>query len=334
MARALNDKFFRWLQNDPLNLLGTISQYDCLAIHFSNSNALKIYFKGFLILTISDRIMENSKTTFKVLSESYYTNKPNNNYIIEIITKGVHISNLQEYLDCVIGFLSRRNNLRAEEAVRQEIARINNLSREANDTDYFVVDEEYKINGPKFDLVTIRWSSDGEIRKHFNSKQSNLEIVIFELKQGPNAIGGTENSKSNQADLKKHISDFIAFTSDEELLSNFKQDIIRMFIQKASLKGFFNIEKINGIKHVRELSEPWNEEEIKEISNRIPVKFGLIISDYKQKSQRLKEQIAQTQSDFLFATSSFMGYGLYEKSMLHREQLLRILNEYYDSSGE
>lgn len=332
MARALQKSFFKWLKTDSINLLGIISQYDCLAIHFSDGNALKIYYKGFLILTISDRIIKDNNVAFKVLSKSYYLNKPNNTRILELIKKKVNISNLEEYLDCVIGFLSRRNNVRAEEAIRQEIARVNNRSREANDTDYFVIDEEYKVNGPKFDLVTVRWSSEGEIRKHFNSRLSDLEIVVFELKQGLNAVGGTENSKTEQADLKKHLSDFMAFISDDKLLSEFRLDIVKMFVQQASLKGFFNIEKIKGIKHVRALSSPWNEKEIEEIANNIPVKFGIIMSDYKQQSQRLREQIEQTRSDFLFATSSFMGYGLYQKSMLHREQLLRILNENHNPS--
>ena len=323
MTRALNEKFFKWLQTDPLKLLDTIFQYDCLDIQLSNGNALKVYFKGFLILTVTEKKIENNELRFKVL-DSAYLNAEGDSCIKDIINQGVGFNNLQEYLDWVIGFLSRRNNTRVEESIRQEIARVNNRSNVAQDTDYFIVSEEYKVYGPKLDLVAIKWPSKSEIRKKFNSKLSNLEIVVFELKHGKNAIGGTNQSTSCNADLKKHFSDFQAVVSDEALLFQFKLDIIKMFVQQASLKGFFD-EGIKGLKHVIALSNPWNQEEIQEIASNIPVKFGMIISDYKQESNTLKAQIDQIPDDFIFSTSSFMGYGLFEKSMLNKNQLLELL---------
>lgn len=316
MARALNKDFFEWLQKDSLKLLEIISKYDCLAIHFSESDSLKIYFKGFLILTISDKIVKNKEMRFKVLSPAYLK-KENSSHLTNIIKRGVSIANLQEYFDIVIGFLSRRNNLRIEETIRQEISYVNNRSRVANDTDYFIVAEEYKIDGPKFDLVAVKWASKNQVRKKFNANTPSLEIVVFELKHGLHAIGGSKESKSEKADLKKHNSDFQAFVSDNDRLAEFKLDIVKMFVQQASLKGFYN-NNIEGLKHVRALSE----KELKTIADNIPVRFGMIISDYKRKSQLLKEQISQIPDDFLFATSSFMGYGLYEESMLNREQLI------------
>ncbi|MDE5794321.1 MAG: hypothetical protein K2I08_06345 [Muribaculaceae bacterium] len=324
MARVLNEKFFKWLQTDPLNLLAIISKYDCLASHFSEGKALKVYFKGFLILTISDKIIEDNGITFKVLDSAYLKDE-NNDSITNIIKNGVCISNLEDYLDLVIGFLSRRKNSRVEETLRQEIAFINNRSSNANETDYFVVDEEYKINNSKFDLVTLKWRSDKNVRKNFNTKKTPLEIVIFELKQGLNAIGGSKDSTSEKSDLKKHYADFMTLMSDNNLLAQFKLDIIKMFVQQASLKCFFNTDKIKGLKHVTKLSDPWNEEEIQEMAKNSSVKFGMIISDYKQESSLLKEQIEQISGDFIFAMSSFMGYGLYENSMLNRDQLFRIL---------
>lgn len=324
MTRTLNENFFKWLQNDPLNLLEIISQYECLAIHFSEGKALKVYFKGFLILTISERIMKDNEAYFDVLNENYL-NSENNQTIKIITTCGVNIRNLQEYLDIVIGFLSRRKNSRVEESLRQEIARVNNRGSNANETDYFVVDEEYKINGSKFDLVALKWLSDSNVRKVFNSQKSSLEIVVFELKQGINAIGGSKDSTSSKADLKKHYSDFKVLTANEDQMHDFKLDIISMFVQQASLKSFFNTDKIKGLKHVKKLSDPWNEEEIEKLAQYTSVKFGMIIADYKQESTCLKDQIEMIPDEFLFATSSFMGYGLFENSLLSRDQILEIL---------
>lgn len=320
MARALNDDFFKWLKVDSLKILDTISQYECLAIHFSEGNALKVYFKGFKILTITDSVVKRADAKYKTLSKSYYENKPNNERILEIIKKGVSHFNLQEYLDCVIGFLSRRNNTRYEEAIRQEIGRVNNRSREANDTDYFIIDEEYKIGEPKFDLVAVKWLSDKNERKYFSSNTKDLEIVVFELKQGLNAVGGSREATTDQADLAKHICDFNTFVASPKL-GEFKKDIIKMFSQQAALNGFFNNKVIEGLKHVKALSN----EEIEDIAEKIPVKFGLIISDYKQESERLKEQFELMEGDFIFATASFMGYGLYTKSMLTKNQIKNLL---------
>lgn len=324
MTRALNKVFFQWLQDDPLNLLDIISKYDNLAIHFSEGKALKIFFKGFLILTISDEIVNDNNARFKVLSPSYIKNE-DNTHLTKLIKNGIGIDNLQEYLDLIIGILSRRNNTRVEETLSQEISRVNNRSSVSNDTDYFVVDEEYKINNAKFDLITIKWVSDKYIRKSFKPDTPSLEIVIFELKQGSKSVGQSEVATSEKADLKKHHSDFQAMIADNTCFSEFKEDIVKMFVQQASLKGFYNDEKIKGLKHVRALSSPWNEETIQAIADKILVKFGIIISDYNQSSLCLKNQIMQIPNDFLFATSSFMGYGLYESSMLNREQLLKIL---------
>ncbi|MBD5318996.1 MAG: hypothetical protein HDR85_08495 [Bacteroides sp.] len=325
MARVLQEKFFKWLQTDQYGLLKTISQYDCLSIQFSeseNSNSeLKVYFKGCLILTISDKIVDNDKLTFEELADSYYKKEPNANRITEIVNKGVSISNLEEYLDCVIGFLSRRNNDGSEKDIRQRITYVNNRGPEATSTDYFVIAEEYQIeNESRFDLVTLRWRSDGNIRKNFSSKQSDLEIVIFELKRGIKAI----------KDLKKHSTDFMNLISNDEKVSKFKLDIIKMFVQQASLKGFFNTE-IKCMKYVELLSTTEREKEIEDIATKIPVKFGIIISDYNQDSTGLKEEIEKIQDDFLFARSSFMGYGLYKESMGNRQDLLRILNEHHNS---
>ena len=90
-----------------------------------------------------------------------------------------------------------------------------------------------------------------------------------------------------------------------------------MFVQLACLTGFFN-SKINGLKHVKELKT--DDKTIKLLAENVPVKFGFIIADYKQKSTTLTEQISQFHNDFVFATSSFMGYGLYENCILNREQ--------------
>lgn len=321
MARKLTQKFFAWLQK-PVGsqILSTIAQYRCLSLAMDGTS-LRLYFQGCKVLSIKHNEDSDLCCMIPLSKEYIKTSEP---VLESIINSGITQDNLQNYLDLVIGLISRRDNKRQEERIRQEIATVNNCNREANDTDYFVIDQEYSITvdgkTSKFDLVTVKWLSESEQRKNF--KKSNIEIVVFELKLGKGAVGGTIKATSESADLKSHIRDFSNFQNDSIQLSEFKEDIISMFVQQACLTGFFN-SKINGLKHVRKLVT--DDKAIQLLAENVPVKFGFIIADYKQKSTTLMEQISQFDNDFIFATSSFMGYGLYENCILNREQLIEKL---------
>ena len=321
MARRLTQKFFVWLQT-PVGsqILSTIAQYRCLSLAMYGTS-LRVYFQGCKILSIK---YDESTGLFCLTPLSRQYIKTSELILESIIKFGITQSNLQDYLDLAIGLISRRDNKRQEERIRQEIATVNNCSREANDTDYFVVDQEYGVTvegkTSKFDLVTIKWLSDSQQRKNF--KKFNIEIAVFELKLGKGVVGGTKNATSESADLKSHIRDFANFQNDSVQLKKFKEDIITMFVQQACLTGFFN-SKIGGLKYVKELIK--DDKAIKMLAENVSVKFGFIIADYKQKSTTLMEQISQFDNDFIFATSSFMGYGLYESSMLNRKQLIEKL---------
>ena len=321
MARKLTQKFFAWLQK-PVGsqMLSTIAQYRCLSLAMDGTS-LRVYFQGCKVLSIKYNEIADLCCLTPLSKEYVKTSEP---VLESIINSGITQGNLQNYLDLVIGLISRRDNKRQEERIRQEIATVNNCSREANDTDYFVIDQEYgvTVDGKTsiFDLVSVKWLSESEQRKNF--KKSNIEIVIFELKLGKGAVGGTIKATSESADLKSHIRDFSNFHNDSVQLSEFKEDVISMFVQQACLTGFFN-SKINGLKHVRKLVT--DDKAIQLLAENVPVKFGFIIADYKQRSTTLTEQISQFDNDFVFATSSFMGYGLYENCILNREQLIEKL---------
>lgn len=328
MARRLSKEFFNWLNEstDGKDILDIISQYQCLSLRM-NGKSLKIYFQGCKILVIHSNIKNDIECDFEPLSKSYIKKKEAQ--LQSIIETGISICNLQQYLDCVISLISRNNKrIRQEEKIRQEITAINNRSREATDTDFFIIDQEYGVTTnnktSKFDLIAIKWLSTSKNRKNFSA--SNIEIVVFELKQGSDAIGGTSKATTNKADLKSHIKDFNDLQFDSKKLYDFKEDIINMFIQQVSLKGFFNPD-IKAFKHLNKYLDPKNKKELKDIIENIPVKFGFVVSDYKSASKCLLEQIKQIPDtdDFLFATSSYMGYGLFDEFIINRKQLLEKL---------
>lgn len=321
MARKLTQEFFSWLKKPVGNLiLSTVAQYRCLSIAM-NGNSLRVYFQGCKVLSIKFHKKDGSCLLKPLAKEYIKTSEPN---LETIIKSGITQANLQNYLDAVIGLISRRDNKRQEERIRQKITSVNNLTRDANDTDFFIVDQEYGVTvggkTSKFDLVAVKWLSGSTIRKSFT--QSNIEIVVFELKLGKKAIGGTKNAKNSIADLNHHIIDFNNFLSDTTKLEEFKKDILEMFMQQACLDGFLN-PNIEGLKHVKKLLGDNNA--IKTLAKNISVKFGFIIADYKQESTVLSEQISMFDDNFLFATSSFMGYGLYDRCIINRQQLIERL---------
>ena len=342
MGKPLNEPFFEWLKKGGKSMIEMLMQYQDLDLRM-NGDKLKIYFKGFLILTIPQSIIKKIEFVFSktsLLNPSYYQNKPNNSLILDVIRRGVRIHNLQEYIETSIGFLSARDNSRIEETIRQEIAMTNNRSRVANETDYFIVDQEYKFfNGddsPRFDLVAIKWPSTGESHKNFDL-DNNIGITVFELKYGKGAIGGSKASSdesennNTKADMVKHVNDFYNFKANKELVETFKENILRMFIQQASLKGLYNPTTTQAMKNVVKLSDPVNSMKLEEIKKGIPINFGFINADFKEKSLTLKLQVDKIDKDFIFAKASFMGYGLFEKSMMSKQELISFLNENHDS---
>lgn len=325
MSRSISESFLRWLQTSSGSLmLKRIHQFPSLSVNLAG-DSLKVYFNGMLILSVPAKIALDESIILTPLSVNY--RYENDRILGDVIARGVNLASLQDYLGAAIGFLSRRDNKRQEERVRQEITYVNNRSRIANDTDYFVVAQEYPITDyrtnkkSKFDLVTIKWSSSAICRKEFSP--SDIEIVVFELKYGMGAIGGSKKSKGRKADLRCHIDDFNNSIIHNDInREGFVCDIISMFVQQASLNGFY-AENVNGMKHVRRLLN--SDEIIRRFAAQVAVKFGFILVDYKGASSLLKEQLEMFDDDFLFATSSYMGYGLYENFMFNRTKLLEKL---------
>ena len=163
MARKLTQKFFAWLQK-PVGsqMLSTIAQYRCLSLAMDGTS-LRVYFQGCKVLSIKYNEIADLCCLTPLSKEYVKTSEP---VLESIINSGITQGNLQNYLDLVIGLISRRDNKRQEERIRQEIATVNNCSREANDTDYFVIDQEYGVtvdgkikfacvDGPDFDGLNV-----------------------------------------------------------------------------------------------------------------------------------------------------------------------------------
>lgn len=118
-----------------------------------------------------------------------------------------------------------------EREFQQVIARENNnLGNISRGTDYYIVDIEYanKVNAAdksaRFDMVALKWLSDGATRKDVQK----VSLALIEVKFGTGALQG-------KAGVSDHLKDFHHFLSDQSFLKEFCEDMSVVFAQKCQL---------------------------------------------------------------------------------------------------
>lgn len=190
-----------------------------------------------------------------------------------------------------------------EKEISQRIVMENNYSPYSIDTDYFIVDMEFN-DGKQFDLVALKWESTAHAHK-----TKRCKLALLETKQGYNTL------RSNQRNpgINRHYSDYLEFVKSDSI-NEFKDDMLEIFKQKCML-GLIN--GING-----KIDYPKVEKKTKfKLDNDI--EFITILANYKQASLNLKNELEEMSDDnrCKFASSSFMGYGLFCNSILDYQQL-------------
>ncbi|PKM85868.1 MAG: hypothetical protein CVU87_14175, partial [Firmicutes bacterium HGW-Firmicutes-12] len=194
-----------------------------------------------------------------------------------------------------------------EREIQQHILRENNRTSLAGDTDYYIADIEYANmqNGSRFDMLAVKWRSTSPSRKN----SSGLALSFIEVKYGDNALMGV-------AGLKKHFEDMESFLASHPA-SYICAETQKMFNQKVEL-GI-----INGLSESTKIS----------IEHDRKTEFILLIANHKPASSvfiRELDIIMKTDiykrlcemTDIRIASSSLMGYGLYEKTMLSPEDYI------------
>lgn len=118
-----------------------------------------------------------------------------------------------------------------EREFQQVIARENNyIGNISRGTDYYIADIEYanKVDdadkAARFDMVALKWLSNGAIRKDI----TKVSLALIEVKYGSGALQG-------KAGVSEHLKDFQSFLSDTESLKAFCEDMSAVFKQKCRL---------------------------------------------------------------------------------------------------
>ena len=129
----------------------------------------------------------------------------------------------------VMDFFFAEHKDKSEREFQQLIVRENNYSIISNATDYFIVDLEYATPGARFDLVAIKWDSNGTKRQKNGLVTTPPKLALCELKYYTAALDG-------KAGLLQHVEDAALFLSNEDHVRLLKKDALSIFEQKRKLQ--------------------------------------------------------------------------------------------------
>lgn len=325
MGRALSDKFFaKFYSGDLRPLVDLINKKGIYKSRFMfqlRGDQVIIYYKCAVVLRIydkktSDYCLEYTSKYAKDNSELEELLKDARNVKNKfyLTSEQVRKFNWQKYLSLISDGIDK-NYLykdKAEKEAQQRIWYENNIAKGSNATEYVIIDTEYteeKEEKPKdkkgrFDLIALYWP---------NHKQKPEKIAMIELKYTESAFGGSVKARQDTqvATLKTHYDDFLNFQFNQD----FYKDISKMFFQLYKL-GMIDMTLGNKVK----------EENLVNADTKKQMMF--ILANYNPESDLLKEQISQMSkivpdnSEVVFATASYSGYGLYGRCMKNRENFI------------
>lgn len=309
--RQLTPALFDELKNEKSELhalLEYVKADDTLDMEF-RGNSFTLYYRGGALLTVEE-----------ISSGSYNWNGITGKYLLagkdryeqkhkdaeqfdEYIPEAKHI--IDRYI-----VLGPKNHL-GEKEIQQLVVKENNYSPNSNDTDYFIVDMEYEEGKSRFDLIALRWDSNGKSRQ-----KNEVSLAVIEVKQGYNTIRTSKKSPG----LRKHQKDFNAFIEKKQKshkLDDFCQDMLMIFKQKCELKLIRANEKMKKITCDSNLQLKTPE-----------IDFICLLANFKDKSRALEIEFIGME-DCKFIKSSFAGYGLYANKMFIISPKYRNMSDEY-----
>ena len=274
-----------------------------LDMEMRGEDGVMIYYRGGKILTIHEQL------GLIGLDENYYTKDDDTNLtphvenILDYLCKAKHIIDVHE---------SCEKSKLAEKEFQQRVVYENNLSANADNTDFFIADVEWADNdtlGGRADIVAFRWN-------HMEHRKRILQLTLIEVKQGDGAIETYETKNKIgelmlSAGLCKHYDDYLRFKENKDYVKDVAKDMLIVLKQKKELGLIKGLDKlfVSGEKEV----EP-------ELIDK--PEFIFLLANYHHYSSALKSESEKLPDDSLFYLSSFMGYGLYKDFVVTKKDLI------------
>ena len=290
-------------------LLEYVKADDTLDMEF-RGNSFKLYYRGGAILTVEENL--DGSYNWKGIVDEYllkgkdkYEQKHNKvDQFDEYIPEAKHV--IDRYI------CSAPKNHLGEKEIQQLIVKENNYSPNSNDTDYFIVDMEYTEgedkDGTRFDLIAVRWDSNGPARK-----KDKVSLAIIEVKQGYQSVISSTSSPG----LRTHQKDFEAFVDKkkkEKSLEAFCEDMVEIFKQKCALRLIKGNDRMGKMK----IKDGKIEDDIKWSPN---IEFICLLANYKESSSNfIAELMGDENNDSMkpckIIVSNYTGYGLFANNII------------------
>ena len=295
--RSISDGLMSILKDDYLKITDYVRISPYLDMEM-RGNCVMVYYRGGKILTIfEDKKLEG-------LAVEYYIDKnakllvPQIDTIEEYFAKAMHIVDIHEAL-------VKKSKL-GEKEIQQRVVYENNLSINADKTDYFVADVEWADNdilGGRADIIAFRWN-------HMEHRKRLLQLTIIEVKQGEGSIVTSVDKNGNiSPGLSKHYDDFVKLYQDIDGVKSLAEDMLVVLKQKKDLGLVKGLDKLFEDSRGRKVTP--------EIFPQVD--FLFLLSNYHHYSDNLKKELEKLPDDARFISSSFMGYGLY-KDFIHSKK--------------
>ena len=265
-----------------------------LDMEMRGDDGVMIYYRGGKLLTI------NESDGLLGLDDNYYPKNDKTRLSPQIEDIFDYISKAKRIIDIHESVPKKRKLV--EKEIQQRVVYENNLSANAINTDYFIVDVEWADNDTlkgRADIVAFRWN-------HMEHRKRVLQLTLIEVKQGERAIKTDKESSG----LKKHYDDYLKLLNNKDYFHEVANDMLVVLKQKLDL-GL-----IDGLKDLFKL-------ENKDINPKLEEKpdFIFLLANYHHYSSKLREECLSLPDDSKFFISSFMGYGLYKDFVLSKCQL-------------
>lgn len=308
--RQLTENLFNELK-DVKSKLHALLEYvkadDTLDMEF-RGNSFTLYYRGGELLSVSEP--KPKKYVWNPLDANYndghkLKNNPEN--FEEYIPEAKH---LIDYHICI----SKKNHL-GEKEIQQLVVKENNYSPNSQDTDYFIVDMEYTEGGDKedktrFDLIAVRWDSNGPARK-----KDEVSLAIIEVKQGYQSV----KSSTSSPGLFKHQKDFDDFVDKKKkkkTLDAFCEDMVEIFKQKCALRLIKGNDRMKNMK--MKIKDGKIEDDIKWSPD---IEFICLLANYKESSSNfiaelMGEEDNNSMKPCKIIVSNYTGYGLFANNII------------------
>lgn len=298
--RHLDAVFFQSLREGLLAPLTDRIRRDRTLLLSLRGSSINVYYRGGSLIQL--RQTTSGVEAYRAFFDSGYLGGTS----IDLPSSIANSESLAEWLSAIPRLKDAMDlhfgSGKLEREFQQVVARENNQSIVANESEYFVTDIEYADAGARFDIVAVKW-----LREHRRTVD-RCRLCLIEMKYGDAALGGGSG-------LVDHLKDLHNFVSNPSNVAVLRQSAQQQFNQLREL-GLIEVRQTRPI----------------EVSDQAP-EIVFLLANHHPESTVLARTLEKLRScdeyadacktglyDVKFFSASFAGYALHSGSMLTLDQ--------------